>query len=359
MTSRQPTRDDSSTTDRQTDAVGRRTVIAAAGGAGTTLLAGCMSDGEAEREEGEEATGTTDSSTSETGSFRLLISDMPADIGDFERLDVSFNKARIFDGGAEEESDADGEEDTEDGASEEETDTDGTEPDGDRDGENDGETAAGDGNDDETEGGDDGSTGGESDAGTDTDTDTDTDIDGSERREGFYILDLDGATVDLTEVVGDKAIGVFDGELSAGSYEKIELFVEETNGIVDGEEVDVTVPSEKLQITSSFEIRADEPVEFVFDINVVKRGPDNGYNLTPVISKSGVNGNDVSVEEIEPGDAAEDADDEPDEQTDDEEDGSDGTATDDDNETDDDDADNESDTHDSDDERPDSEDDEN
>ncbi|ELZ03001.1 hypothetical protein C482_05071 [Natrialba chahannaoensis JCM 10990] len=327
MTSKQPTRDDSSTTDRQTDAVERRTVIAAAGGAGTTLLAGCMSDGEQEEgEEGEEATGTTDSSNSDTGSFRLLISDMPADIGDFERLDVSFDQARIFDGGAEEESDADGEEDTEDG-----------------------EATDSDGNDDETEGSDDGDTGGESDAGADTD--------GSERRKGFYILDLDGATVDLTEVVGDKAIGVFDGELSAGSYEKIELFVEETDGIVDGEEVDVTVPSGKLQITSSFEIRADEPVEFVFDINVVKRGPNNGYNLTPVIAKSGVNGEDVSVEEIEPGDP--DADDESDKDTDDAADGSDDTDTDDGSATDDDDTDtdNENDTHGSDDERHDSEDD--
>jgi hypothetical protein len=114
---------------------------------------------------------------------------------------------------------------------------------------------------------------------------------------GFVVRELDGATVDLTEVVGDKAISVLDGELEEGRYSKIELYAESVDGVVDGESVDVKIPSEKLQITKSFEVVAGESVEFVFDINVVKKG-NGGYNLLPVISKSGVAGKDVEVEEV-------------------------------------------------------------
>ncbi|MEF8828177.1 MAG: DUF4382 domain-containing protein, partial [Haloarcula sp.] len=122
---------------------------------------------------------------------------------------------------------------------------------------------------------------------------------------GFVVHDLDGATVDLTEVVGDKAISVLDGELEAGQYSKIELYAASVDGVVDGESVDVKIPSGKLQIVKSFEVVAGESLEFVFDINVVKKG-NGGYNLLPVISKSGVAGKDVDVEEVG-GDDAEDA----------------------------------------------------
>ncbi|WP_341850674.1 DUF4382 domain-containing protein [Natronococcus wangiae] len=123
--------------------------------------------------------------------------------------------------------------------------------------------------------------------------------DGIERRRGFYSLDLEGTTVDLTEVIGDKAVSAFEGELSPGTYEKIELHAADVEGIVNGEQATVKIPSEKLQITRPFEIRADDPVDFVFDINVVKRGKENDYNLKPVISESGIAGKDVNVEEVD------------------------------------------------------------
>lgn len=127
----------------------------------------------------------------------------------------------------------------------------------------------------------------------------------------------DGPTVDLTQVIDEDAMAVFDGEIAAGDYETVELSVSTVEGIVGGEEVDVKLPSEKLQITNGFEVTPDEPVSFVFDINVVKRGQKNGYILKPVISGSGVAGRDVDVNEI-------DDDDEDDEQEadDDTEDGS-------------------------------------
>ena len=62
------------------------------------------------------------------------------------------------------------------------------------------------------------------------------------------------------------SIGVLDGKLATGQYSKIELYVSDVEGIVGGESVPVKVPSN---------------------------------NLLPVISKSGVAGEDVDVEEVD------------------------------------------------------------
>jgi hypothetical protein len=94
-------------------------------------------------------------------------------------------------------------------------------------------------------------------------------------------------------------MSVLDGELSPGRYTKIELHASDVVGIVDGEEAAVKIPSGKLMLTRPFEVAAGESVDFVFDINVVKRGKGNSYNLQPVIGESGVAGKDVDVEEVE------------------------------------------------------------
>lgn len=216
----------------------RRRFLAAGAAVGATLLAGC----------------TGGSGEDETASnFRLLISDQPADIGDFDRLDVTLASARIFP-------------------------ADGTTTESEGDTTTDGETGT---------------------ATEDPPATTTTDAPANERvrkEDGFYVLDLDDPTVDLTEVLGEAAMPVFEGRLEPGSYAKVELHVASVEGIVDGEEVPVTVPSEKLQITKPFEV-SEEPVDFVFDINVVKKGP-NGYNLLPVISESGVAGKGVEMTEV-------------------------------------------------------------
>jgi len=251
----------------------RRALLAAGGAAGAALVAGC--------------TGATDNAggDGDTGTFRLLVTDLPADIGDFDSLEVTLDRARVF-GGADEE-----------GEESEESETDGTNA-------NESETEDADANESEDETGDSTS---EDDDGADNDSDRESDD-----RE-FFWLDLDGATVDLTQVVGDKAVSVFEGELEAGTYSKVELHAAGIEGIVDGERVDVKIPSGKLQIVHKFEIESDEPVEFVFDIHVVEKG-NGGYNLRPVVSGSGVNGTDIDVEEV-------DAEEEDDEASDDDGDG--------------------------------------
>lgn len=235
----------------------RRALLAAGGAAGATLVAGC--------------TGSTGNAggDGDTGTFRLLVTDLPADIGDFDSLEVTLDRARVF-RGTDEESDES-------------------------------ETAGTDNNESEGEA---------TDSTSESEDSADNDSDGESDDREFFWLDLDGATVDLTQVVGDKAVAVFEGELEAGTYSKVELHAAGIEGIVDGEQVDVKIPSGKLQIVHEFEIQPDEPVEFVFDIHVVKKG-NGGYNLRPVISGSGVNGKDVDVEEI-------DADEEDDEASDDE-----------------------------------------
>lgn len=242
----------------------RRALLAAGGAAGAALVAGC--------------TGSTDNAGGDTGTFRLLVTDLPADIGDFDSLEVTLDRARVFRG-----SDEKGEES-------DESETDGAD-------DNDSETDDTDANESETDGADANESEGETEDSTSEDG-ADNDSDGESDEREFFWLDLDGATVDLTQVVGDKAVSVFEGELEAGTYSKVELHAAGIEGIVDGERVDVKIPSGKLQIVHGFEIHPDEPVEFVFDIHVVKKG-NGGYNLRPVVSGSGVNGKDVDVEEVD------------------------------------------------------------
>jgi len=260
--------DEGTTTDHR-----RRRFLALGASVGATLLAGCSSasgpgasDGDATASnassgESDASSDTNDDGTATAvGSFRLLISDQPVAIDEFDSLDVTLDRARIFRGGGE------------DG------DATATTPDGNA-------TATPAGNETVTA--------------TTMATSTPTpDADENEDEQGYSIVDLDGSTVDLTTVVGDKAITVFDGELPAGRYTKIELYAADVAGVVDGEAVDVTIPSGKLRITKPFEVGESDPVDFVFDINVVRRGQSGGYNLLPVISESGVAGSDVEVTEV-------------------------------------------------------------
>jgi hypothetical protein len=138
---------------------------------------------------------------------------------------------------------------------------------------------------------------------SDNTTEDGTDGDADDESRGFVEFDLEGASVDLTQVKGDRAVSVLEGELDAGRYSGIELRVASTDGVVDGEGVDVMVPSERLRIVKPFEVGAEAELDFIFDITVVQKGPSGGYNLLPVIGKSGVAGEDVEVDEVDPADS--------------------------------------------------------
>ena len=155
-----------------------------------------------------------------TGNFVLMVSDAPADIGDFDSLIVSFSMARVFHAG---------------------------------------------------------------------------DDSGS----GWEDLDLSDSSVDLTQVVGEMAVEVLNVPLPEGTYSKIEMHVEEVDGVVNGSSVEVFVPSGNLKIVRQFEITEGETTKFVFDINVVRKGQSDEYNLLPVIGKSGVVGKDIDEDDVD------------------------------------------------------------
>jgi hypothetical protein len=237
--------------------VRRREVVATGVGIGAALIAGCT--GEAEDPSSTDAGDAVASS----GRFRLLVSDAPADIDDFEELVVTLDGARLFHADEETETNETTDEEIE---ANETTDE---------------EMEANETDEEETESNE-----------TDDDAAADT-------QAGFTTVEIDDATVDLTQVIGADAVSVFDGDLAEGRYAKLELNVAAAEGIVDGESVAVKVPSERLQITKPFTVRPDETVDFVFDITVVKRGQTNGYILQPVVSESGVAGRDVEMREVE------------------------------------------------------------
>lgn len=103
-------------------------------------------------------------------------------------------------------------------------------------------------------------------------------------------LDGDGIPgIDLTELQGDNAIQIWSGNLTAGEYNKVFIYVDNVTGIL-GDNVTgmVKLPSGKLQISKPFTI-SDSIVNFVYDITVVKAGKSGTYILKPQIAQSGAN----------------------------------------------------------------------
>lgn len=115
----------------------------------------------------------------------------------------------------------------------------------------------------------------------------------NQSEEGFESFSI-SETVDLTRLKGDNATSILETDLEAGNYTKIELEASGIDATVDGSQVEVKLPSEKLQLTKSFTISANQTTEFVFDIHVVQRG-NQGYVLRPVISQSGTAGEEVEI----------------------------------------------------------------
>ena len=113
---------------------------------------------------------------------------------------------------------------------------------------------------------------------------------------------VDSRSVDLTELQGDNATLLQTFDVPAGNYTKVFISVSEINGtLTDGSSADVKLPSERLQLNENFEVGADEQVDFVYDITVVKRGQSGSYNIQPVASESGT---DVPVNRVDDDDDA-------------------------------------------------------
>ena len=98
--------------------------------------------------------------------------------------------------------------------------------------------------------------------------------------------------VDLTLVQGDETEEIWRGNVTEGQYTKIFIHVADVQGVLKetGQKVEVKLPSQKLQMSKSFQIAADTVTSFTYDLTVVDAGsPQSGikYILKPQISESG------------------------------------------------------------------------
>ncbi len=109
-------------------------------------------------------------------------------------------------------------------------------------------------------------------------------------------FDISGQQADLTQLQGARASSLLNASLAAGNYSGIQLMASDVDGVVNGTAVDVKLPSDRLHLTKPFTITPNSTTRFVFDIQVVLRGnqrQNQGYILKPVITESGVVGEDV------------------------------------------------------------------
>lgn len=114
---------------------------------------------------------------------------------------------------------------------------------------------------------------------------------------GWTEVDVDDRTVDLTRLKGENATLLSRFELGAGEYTKVFIHVTEVNGtLTDGSGAEVELPSDKLQLNQDFRVEANQSVDFVYDIAVVKRGNSGSYNVKP---NAGQSGTDVPVRKVE------------------------------------------------------------
>jgi hypothetical protein len=96
-------------------------------------------------------------------------------------------------------------------------------------------------------------------------------------------------TVDLTELQGEQYQEIWRGNVPAGQYAHVYIYVSGVKGRLEstGQIVDVQLPSSKLYISMPFEVTVDTVTSFTFDITVVATGNNGKYILKPQIGESG------------------------------------------------------------------------
>jgi len=106
-------------------------------------------------------------------------------------------------------------------------------------------------------------------------------------------------TEDLRGLVGANATEIWSGNVTPGNYTKVFIYVDHVEGVlIDGNETNVTLPSNKLQVSKPFNISEEDGnlvVNFVFDITVHKAGENGMYILHPQIAESGPDEDFVEV----------------------------------------------------------------
>ena len=104
--------------------------------------------------------------------------------------------------------------------------------------------------------------------------------------------------VDLSDLQGNRAQEIWRGDVPEGEYIKVFLEVSQVTGILleSGEEIEIKLPSGKLQISKPFMVESGEVTNFVYDLTVVKAGKSGQYILKPQIGQSGADQDFIKVE---------------------------------------------------------------
>ena len=95
---------------------------------------------------------------------------------------------------------------------------------------------------------------------------------------------------DLSLLPGDITQELWRGDIPQGSYDRVVIYVSSISGVLKtGESVTIKLPSNKLQISASFEVRPDSVTSFVYDLTVIKTGNEHNikYILKPQAGESG------------------------------------------------------------------------
>jgi hypothetical protein len=94
---------------------------------------------------------------------------------------------------------------------------------------------------------------------------------------------------DLTRLQGDAYQEMWRGDIPSGDYSKVFIYIDNVRGILKatGKTVEIKLPSQKLQISHSFQISTDTITSFTYDLTVVVAGQKGKYILKPQIDQSG------------------------------------------------------------------------
>lgn len=96
-------------------------------------------------------------------------------------------------------------------------------------------------------------------------------------------------TVDLTQVQGEQFQEIWRGDVPAGQYSRLRVYVTETRGNLKstGQTIDVKVPGNVVHMPIPFEVTDDTVTIYTFDITVVGMADDGTYMLKLQINESG------------------------------------------------------------------------
>ncbi|SDL95319.1 protein of unknown function [Halogranum gelatinilyticum] len=272
------------------------------------LLAGCAGgvDSGTTGPSGETTAAESGSTSGSTGTVNMYVSDERNAIDQFEHLNVTITRVGF------QKADADDEDDEE---SESESDENESEIEADDDVEIEANTTVNGSVDANTTG-----------VNATADADVEANASGEfDESDGWEEYEVDSKTVDLTKLQGANASALSSIDVEEGNYSKVFVYVSDINGTLEnGEQVNVKLPSQKLQLNKGFTIGANESVDFVYDITVFEAGNSGKYILKPVASESGTS-DEVEIDVVddedderdddaedagnEADDAAEDADD--------------------------------------------------